>query len=279
MKAKDRFPWDYFVIAFVITWGLWAVPVLAARGLFSLPLPEIAWVAAGAFGPIIAAIVLTAFRGGGRGVGRFFKKTFNLRIPAAYLAAAVLVPIGIAVVARYVFTLAGGAPPSFGFTENPLGTIKSFVVLFVMVFTVGGGINEEMGWRAYATPRLLKRMPALPAAFLMGAIWWVWHLPLWFCAETAQVNYSFWVYGIQVVAFTIILTWLYINARGITLTTIIAHSFSNTFVGMLLLVTAGEAFPVTTGVYVAVAVILIIAFGPRRLSRKAEAEELFKPDR
>jgi membrane protease YdiL (CAAX protease family) len=39
------------------------------------------------------------------------------------------------------------------------------------------GLGEELGWRGYLLPRLL-RLGAWPALVGVGVIWWAWHLPL-----------------------------------------------------------------------------------------------------
>ncbi|WP_275086357.1 CPBP family intramembrane glutamic endopeptidase [Natronorubrum halophilum] len=42
-----------------------------------------------------------------------------------------------------------------------------------------GGI-EELGWRGFLQPRLQERTSVLTAGLLIGVLWWVWHLPLFF---------------------------------------------------------------------------------------------------
>jgi hypothetical protein len=58
------FPLGYFVLAFALTWSFWWLAVLEARGLISpLSVPALFL---GAFGPIVAAVAMTALEGGRR---------------------------------------------------------------------------------------------------------------------------------------------------------------------------------------------------------------------
>jgi uncharacterized protein len=63
--AARPFPLMYFVLVFAFTWALWWLAVLDARGLISLPIPALAL---GAFGPMVAAVVVTAQESGRAGL-------------------------------------------------------------------------------------------------------------------------------------------------------------------------------------------------------------------
>jgi membrane protease YdiL (CAAX protease family) len=42
-----------------------------------------------------------------------------------------------------------------------------------------GSLQEELGWRGYALPRLIDRWGAVPASLVLGAVWACWHVPLY----------------------------------------------------------------------------------------------------
>ena len=50
---------------------------------------------------------------------------------------------------------------------------------FLFIGILGGG-QEEFGWRGYAQQPLQKRFGVLRASLLIGFIWGMFHLPLWF---------------------------------------------------------------------------------------------------
>ena len=69
------FPLMYFVLAFAFTWVLWWLAVLDVRALVSVPIPA---QPLGAFGPLVAAVIVTAQESGRAGLrsllGRISKK-------------------------------------------------------------------------------------------------------------------------------------------------------------------------------------------------------------
>jgi membrane protease YdiL (CAAX protease family) len=63
-----------------------------------------------------------------------------------------------------------------------------------------GPLGEELGWRGFALPRLLKGRSALSAGIILGVIWGVWHLPAFIISGTPQKSMSFPLFMIGVVA-------------------------------------------------------------------------------
>jgi membrane protease YdiL (CAAX protease family) len=49
----------------------------------------------------------------------------------------------------------------------------------ILMMFLGGG-QEEIGWRGFALDRLLSRHNDFIASLILGTIWGLWHLPLWF---------------------------------------------------------------------------------------------------
>lgn len=60
---------------------------------------------------------------------------------------------------------------------------------------VGGG-NEEIGWRGIMQPALEKKFPFPIATLITGAVWMVWHIPLWFVVGSSQQNMNFALYAV-----------------------------------------------------------------------------------
>ena len=92
---------------------------------------------------------------------------------------------------------------------------------------LGGPLSEEPGWRGYALPRLLSTRTPLSAALTLGAIWAVWHLPLFFMPGVNQFHMSFVIFAANVIALSVMMTWVFIHTRESVLIAILMHLMIN----------------------------------------------------
>ncbi|MGW1507425.1 CPBP family intramembrane glutamic endopeptidase [Streptomyces mirabilis] len=61
---------------------------------------------------------------------------------------------------------------------------------FFVGMLVAGPLSEEPGWRGTAYPRMRASLCRLQAGLLLGAVWAVWHVPLFFVRGTLQMENS-----------------------------------------------------------------------------------------
>lgn len=110
-----------------------------------------------------------------------------------------------------------------GFAQFPiLGITIAFDFLF------GGSVGEEIGWRGYALPLLLKRFNPVTASIVLGIIWSLWHIPI-------DIAVGFGVLGIggiilrllTVIPMSVIITWFYLRSRYGIITSLLLHSGIN----------------------------------------------------
>lgn len=166
----------FVTLAYGISWVVWMPLWLPAFGIAGLPVVPFHH-ALGAFGPLLAAVTVTARTGGLRALRDLLWRTI-LPGPRLWLTATallgpfVLLGIGLAVASLW------GKPldlSSFGrSSEFPAFSALGFLIYNILTF----GIGEEAGWRGFALPRLQSRFSALTATAVLCVIWACWHLPL-----------------------------------------------------------------------------------------------------
>jgi membrane protease YdiL (CAAX protease family) len=208
---------SFFVLACGLSWLAWIPYVLSETGLglwhFRFPellgTTQLAGVLPGAYlGPITAAAVVTAIADGRAGlrlwVGRLLRWKVNWRWYAGVL-------LGVpAVIVLFSTALADGQV-----ALPPVAALIAYVpgLLLQMLTT---GLAEEPGWRDFAQPRLQEKYGPLAAAFILGPIWGVWHLPLFF-SEWGNWPHVTVLEIVEFVAFTtalsIVMAWVF-NRTG-----------------------------------------------------------------
>jgi membrane protease YdiL (CAAX protease family) len=197
----------FVVLAYAISWTLW-LPTLFGIGGFVLQ-------AAGAFGPPIAAALVTHWTGAS--VGTWFRSLWRWRVPARFYLYAVGLPVALFGSMNVVLALLG-EPVHL---DRLGGALASWLVAFPVVALVGGG-QEEPGWRGFALDRLQARHSPLVATLLLGLVWGLWHLPL---------------YGLGFVGplmFVVFYTWLYNRTGSVLLCVLLHGSFTPALDGLVL---------------------------------------------
>jgi len=260
LDTVDRHPGATFaVLAIAVSWTVW-IPALSA---IDGPAAKAALIP-GAFGPLVAGAVVTRLRGDS--VHSWLASTLSWRRSGRWYAAAVAIPLTVTLVLGAVmFVLAGGFGDG---TLRP--AVTAFAVNIVFATVLGGG-QEEFGWRGFALPHLQSRHSALTASVLVGLVWALWHAPL-FAFDIYAMNPV--LYAVSVLAFAVILTWLYNSSRACVPAAILMHGSINASVNLPLQAVGGPStLPVPFGGLLAggfgfVALTLIAYYGPQTLSAR-----------
>ncbi|WP_255195249.1 CPBP family intramembrane glutamic endopeptidase [Halorarius litoreus] len=242
------------------SWGLWTL-LLFEVVPSSLTVPLIML---GGFGPFVGAVI--ALRRSGRSVREWLRSNLRYRIPLRWYALALVLPLVFIVVASVGYVTVfdgayalGDVPPLWLF---PLG--------LALTFFLGGG-QEELGWRGFAQPALQDGLSAFSASLLVGVVWFVWHVPLFFVPGSSQAGVPMLPYAVGVVATAVVLTWLY-NATGSLLVPWLYHASVNPAGGYFLAGTDGLQTVAGYGSYtllvVGVALVLLVHYGPADLAAR-----------
>ena len=269
------FPLMYFVLALAVTWVLWWLAVLDARGLISVPIPA---QPLGAFGPLVAAVIVTAQESGRAGLRSLLGRILQWRVAPIWYGVALLGPIVLYLAALALEMLLGGQPPSLGALIGVLPMVA--IITLYMVFFVA--LGEEVGWRGYALPALQARYGALVSSVILGALWALWHLPLFFNPDLHYSNLPFVLQLAFQIPVAILFTWVFNSTGGSVLIAILMHAVLNASSRLWSAMpeysveppTATEAaaqtvhinLMATIVVWVA-AIVVVLVYGPRNLSR------------
>jgi len=142
--------------------------------------------------------------------------------------------------------------------------------LLVAGALIAGSFGEEVGCRGWAQPRLQQRRGALAAAIVVGVIWSLWHRwPVLAPGGFAMTGVSGVVLTfVRLIATSVVYAWLLNSTRGSLLIVMLAHAGHN-IAAQVVPLPGGtqQAAPVTALLYVAAAVIVVLFFGAKRLSR------------
>ncbi len=177
----------------------------------------------GVFAPSLVAIAITWLAEGTAGVVALLRRLIQWRVAGRWDLLSIGYMAGIKIAVALIFRVTQGVWPQFGTTPIVvmfIATILSTVML--------GQAGEEIGWRGFALPHLGSRIGLAWASVLLGAIWAVWHLPLFFWFPGADTyGQSFPLYALQVTALSVAIAYVWMKSNGSLLLTMLMHSAVN----------------------------------------------------
>jgi len=218
---------SFFVLAYAFTWLAWSPWYLSEDGVGLLPydaegIADFLNTAALIVGPTLSAFIVTGVTEGRDGMRRLLRRIVLWRVaPKWYLFVLVGIPAIIVLCAVVML----GALASFQASLVP-STLFMYVVAGSVFLFAGGPFFEEIGWRGFALPRLQRLYGPLVGSLVLGALWDLWHLPLflipsWDTPHGNPIDIALFVSWAM--AITILFTWIFNNTKGSVLLVILAH--------------------------------------------------------
>lgn len=226
------------LLTFAISWGVWLPMALASHDLIALDLSPTLLTLIGAFGPSLAAVLLTAITERWTGVRALLDRLLHWRVGVRWYGFVLLWPAVLSLLTTTINVALGAPPPDF--THPPLlkvyplppelaasGWWLVLPFLCVQQLLLSSPMGEEIGWRGYAQPRLQARSTALVASVALGLIWSVWHLPLYVTRSHPLAN-EFWGWlPLGLIPTTILFTWVFNQTQGSLLLALLFHAAIN----------------------------------------------------
>ena len=281
----------FFALTFALTWGLGAcfamfpTQLTAIFGKVSIANPLFILAV---YAPGISAVIVSGLIEGPAGIRRLLRGLLRWRIGIEwYFAIFVGVPM-LSAIAMLLSSVLARTPLSIdhwyqlfllGPTGHEIVQASSGGELWRVIPAVLGSfladpgpLGEELGWRGFALPRLLKDRSALSAGVVLGVIWGVWHLPAFLIAGTPQNSMSFPTFIVGAIALSVLMTWAFKGTRGSVLAAVLIHWTFNTCTDM----TRMPLALVSVGLLVIAAAVVVAITGPE-LSRSMEYENALSP--
>jgi uncharacterized protein len=236
----------FAAIAAAIVIGTGAPPTLLA---FALALP-----------PALIATGLAWYEGDGA-LGRLFRRlTVRPANPKWYLA--LLIPVGGFLAVDVVAIALGESPNGLFDTLFP-------AILIVPLVVILPAFAEEIGWRGYALPRTLTALSPIRAAVVLAIPWALIHVPLYLGGQMNSGS-SLWSMVAQILAYSVILTWLYVGTGGSVLMTGLFHMLLNGLTPLTSGIDPLVAWDIRGVVFPILAVLLVALGGFRGFPGSAE---------
>jgi len=210
----------------------------------------------GSYGVSIAAFITLHLFHLTKESGELLNRLKTWRIyPVNYLIS-ISIPTGIWLITAFIVYLAGS-------TIN-----ASWIGLAAFPIILITNLGEEIGWRGFALPQLLKSYQPLNASIVLGIIWGVFHFPLYWQRP---------LFAILFLAFTpalsIIITWLFLRSKGSILLITLVHATYNAWVQVFLTTNSELIMAVSVGVSWMVVIILLTRYGIRLSNSTGSSSE------
>jgi uncharacterized protein len=270
---------SFFALAYALTWLAWSPWYLSESGVGLLPfdgdsisvyLNPVALI----LGPTLSAFIMTGATEGKDGVRRLLRRIVLWRVGFGWY---LFVLLGIPAIIALSTVILPGALSSFDAAAVPT-TLFLYVVAGPVFLFIGGPVFEEIGWRGFALPRLQRVYGPLVGTLVLGALWGLWHLPLflipsWDTPHGSLLDIALFV--VLAMSIALVITWVFNNTKQSVLLAILAHgSLNSAAVSMYALFPAHAVTGGITNVAIGfgLAALLVVVLTRGRLGYRQEGD-------
>jgi uncharacterized protein len=268
VNTRDSSPWIFFAMALSWSWLFWIPAILLCHSDHTVLITSLHYI--GALGPMLSAIVLVYLTQDRKGQRDYWWRVIDFkRIRGKWYTVIFLIVPALAGLSALIDFLSGGEglqlEVAAQFLDQPLMIIPS--VIFILFF---GPVPEELGWRGYALDPLQARFSAIFSSLILGIIWAVWHLPIFFIEGSYQYNLgvgtlSFCIFMVSIVPQTMVITWIYNNTNRSTTSAILFHFMINLVGELFELTEAADIYQFI--LWFAMAILVVAIWGPDKFTR------------
>lgn len=252
---------SFFLITFVITWGIAALFFLFPEQLITLtgkavdryhPLFVLA-----VWAPSLSAFLVILRVRGKQGLLAFWARYLDIATDFRWYLLGFVGIIGFGLCLRYLNLLWGVEVPQLSFSWY---TFIPFAAYWLI--SDPGPLGEEGGWRGFALPLLQRHVSPFLTSLILGTVWSLWHLPAFYVSTLGQSNFLLPLFMFSNIALTMFMTYAYNATRGNLPLMIVIHwaiNLAGVFVSL-----ANGAFFVATGFLFLITTLLLSCLRPAR---------------
>lgn len=266
--AHQARPWLFLGLTLGITWLL---EFLAAG--FQASIPE-TWVAIlrylGGAMPLLVALLLLFTQHDASSRRDFWQRLIETKRikPIWWVVILLVIPLksGLAALIDLILGGWGMAPEALtDFLSNPITILPTLA--FWLIF---GPLPEEPGWRGYALDGLQKRHRPWLASLVVGLVWALWHLPLFFIEGSWQAEsiglgtQRFYLYMASILLQSFIYTWIVNNTDRSITAAVLFHFSTNAFGELFKLSPRAEWFDFLLLILVVSTLLILQEIHPRQ---------------
>ena len=243
----------------LLTFGLFIAGFALVGALFAIGGPNSLIVLvqiAMAWTPTVAFAIVHRKVHPGQSFRRTLADLFAPRIKLLPLLASLLIPVVATTIVWLGYSLASGQTPLALVADLSLGAV---IVIFFDGL-IRGPLGEELGWRGYLQNELNQRHSLLKTSRIVGVIWAILHLPLWFISGYQWVDLLLYIlfFAVGLIAFSVIIGFVYGRGRNL-LYAILLHQMLN-FSGRLLDMDELVVLGGVAAVYVVIALVISLVW-------------------
>jgi membrane protease YdiL (CAAX protease family) len=182
----------------------------------------------GAYGPTIAAIIVAWFTSNSTGIKDLFGKLLIWKVGFVWYLFILIIPVVLNYLAVWLSELFG-----YQLGEINIGDGLSSFYLFILLALPFGPMGEELGWRGFMLPRLLKKYNIWTSSMILGFVWTFWHIVSFTfpgAAIPSIFEVSIWtifLYFLNISAETLLMTFVFLKTKGSVLIAILFHAVFN----------------------------------------------------
>lgn len=230
MTKAIRYLILFFLATFAATWTTYFTIVF--NGWNPYAMPGLAFLLIGGSAPSWVGVLMVLFTYDKAERRDYFRRCFafqQIKAPDWAFIIFVFPAIYASIIA--LDTLLGGSLP--GMTNLKAFIAQPWIIpLTLFVAFLSGPWSEEFGWRGYALDPLLNYFGVVRGSIVLGFLWGIWHLPLFFMPETwhGQMDFrfaGFWTFMLYSIGLAMMMTWVYLWTNRAILTGFLMHLSSN----------------------------------------------------